>query len=104
MPAGVWVGVAIAGAGLATGGITAVLASKKKSDLNCPSDRCSPSQRDDVDAYNQMLTISTIGFVTAGAGVALAGVFWFTRPREPERTGYVTPWLGLGAAGVRGAF
>jgi hypothetical protein len=104
VPAGVWVGVAVAGAGLLTGGITGVLASKKKGDLNCPSSGCLPSQRSDVDSYNQLRTLSTVGFIAAGVGVATAGVFWFTRPREAERTGHVSPWLGLGAAGVRGTF
>jgi len=104
VPAGVWVGVGIAGVGVAVGGITAVLASKKKSDLNCAGDHCLPSQQSDVDGYNRLLTMSTIGFISAGAGVALAGVFWFTRPRETERAAYMTPWVGLGAAGVKGAF
>jgi hypothetical protein len=104
VPAGVWVGVAIAGVGLATGGVTAVLASQKKSDLDCPNDRCAPSQSDEVDSHNQLLTLSTVGFVAAGVGLATAGVFWFTRPKEPERAGHVTPWLGLGSAGLRGTF
>jgi hypothetical protein len=104
VPVGVWVGVAVAGAGLVTGGITAALASKKKDDLACASSGCRPSQSSDVDSYNQLRTISTVGFIAAGVGVATAGVFWFTRPREAERTGYVSPWLGLGAAGVVGTF
>jgi hypothetical protein len=104
VPAGVWVGLAIAGAGLATGGVTAVLASGKKSDLNCPENHCLPEQSADVDAHNQLLTVSTIGFIAAGVGVATAGIFWFSRPKEPEHARHVTPWLGLGSAGIRGAF
>ena len=103
VPAGVWVGLAIAGAGAITGGVTAGLAAAKKSDLDCPNDRCQPSQQSDVDAHNRFLTISTIGFIAAGVGVATAGVFWFTKPNQPERAG-VTPWVGFGSAGVRGAF
>jgi hypothetical protein len=104
VPAGVWVGVAIAGAGVLTGGVTAVLAAQKKSDLDCPEDHCLTSQQDDVDAHNRLLTISTIGFVAAGVGLATAGVFWFSRPKEAEHSAHVTPWVGLGAAGVRGTF
>jgi hypothetical protein len=72
--------------------------------LDCPNDRCAPSQRDGVEAHNRLLTVSTIGFIAGGAGVAMAGVFWFTRPSEPERTAYVTPWVGVGSGGLRGAF
>jgi len=104
VPVGVWVGVAVTGAGIATGTLAAVLASKKKSDLGCPSSGCLPSQRADVDSYNGLLTISTVGFIGAGVGAATAGLFWLTRPRAAERTGYVSPWLGLGAVGVRGTF
>ena len=104
VPVGVWIGVAVAGAGLATGGITAALALHKKSGLDCPDAGCLPSQRADVNSYNQLLTISTVGFIAAGVGLATAGAFWFTRPSDAERTAHVSPWLGLGAAGVRGAF
>ena len=104
VPAGVWVGVALAGAGVLTGSVSAALAAKKKDSLDCPADRCKSSQKGDVDGYNQLLTVSTIGFVAAGVGVATAGVFWFTRSREPEQTAHVTPWVGIGSAGVRGTF
>jgi hypothetical protein len=104
VPAGVWVGVAITGAGLLTGGVGAVLAAKKKDSLGCPADQCKASQRGDVDVYNQLRTVSTIGFVVAGVGAVTTGVFWFTRPREPERAARITPWLGVGSAGVRGIF
>jgi hypothetical protein len=103
VPVGVWVGLAVAGAGLATGGITAGMAAGKKSDLACPNNVCQPSQRDDVDSYNGLRTISTIGFVAAGVGAAAAATFWFTRPRKPEAA-YVAPWVGVASAGVRGAF
>ncbi len=104
VPAGVWVGLAVTGVGLATGGITAGLAAGKKADLDCPNDLCRRSQSTDVDAHNQLLTISTIGFIAAGVGLGTAGVFWFTRPRDAEPSAHVTPWLGIGSAGVRGTF
>jgi hypothetical protein len=103
VPVGVWVGAGLAGAGVLAGGISAGLAAKKKSDLSCPNDRCTAAQRDDVSSYNGLRTVSTIGFVTAGVGAAVAGVFWFTRPHGTEQA-YVSPYIGLGAAGVAGAF
>jgi hypothetical protein len=104
LPPGFWVGVAVAGAGVLTGSITAGLASSKKSDLGCPDDRCAPSQKDEVDAHNQLLTISTIGFVAAGVGAATAGVFLLTRPKAAPQARSVTPWVGVGSAGVSGTF
>ena len=104
VPAGVWVGVAVAGAGLITGGVSAGLAVKKKSDLGCPDDHCAPSQSSDVHSVNQLRTVSTIGFIVGGVGAGTAAVFWFARPKEAAQTGWVSPWVGIAAAGVRGAF
>ena len=92
------------GAGLATGGITAGLAASKKSDLNCAASGCLPSQRGDVDSHNQLLTISTVGFVAAGVGAATAGLFVLLSGKPKEQSARVTPVVGLGMAGVQGAF
>jgi hypothetical protein len=46
IPAGVWVGVALAGVGAATGGVAALLASSKREDMKCPGDVCPPSERE----------------------------------------------------------
>jgi hypothetical protein len=102
VPVGVWIGLGVAGAGLVTGGVTAGLAASKKSELDCPDGHCQPSQGADVDAHNRLLTISTIGFIAAGVGAATAGVFWFTRPKT--QTAFITPFVGVGSAGVLGAF
>ncbi len=106
LPAGFWVGVAVAGAGLATGGITAGLAAAKKGDLDCPPTGCLHSQRGDVDAHNQLLTISTIGFVAAGVGAATAGLFVvLSKSGKPKpQAAQLAPIVGLGMAGIRGAF
>ena len=42
--------------------------------------------------------------IAGGVGVAVAGTFFFTRPKASESQAHVTPWLGVGAAGVRGSF
>lgn len=104
LPVGFWVGVAVTGAGLATGGITAGLAASKKSDLNCAASGCLPSQRGDVDSHNQLLTISTVGFVAAGVGAATAGLFVLLSGKPKEQASRVMPMVGLGTAGIRGAF
>lgn len=104
LPVGFWVGVGVAGAGVVTGSVAALLASQKKSDLSCPGDVCAPSDRDNVDSYNRMLTISTVGFVVAGVGAATAGVFLLTRPSASAQARHFSPYVGLGSAGVVGAF
>jgi hypothetical protein len=104
LPAGFWVGVGVTGAGLLTGGIAAALAAQKKSDLNCPNNVCAADQRDDVDAYHRLGTISTIGFVAAGVGAVTTGIFFFTRPKAAQQARVVTPYVGLGSAGVLGIF
>jgi hypothetical protein len=52
-----------------------------------------------------MGNLSTAGFVLAGvgAGVAVVGLVRSTRRPEPPSAG-VTPWIGLGGAGVAGRF
>lgn len=104
VPTGVWLGVALAGAGAATGGVAAFVASQKRKDLNCPNDLCPNSERDEGESYNSLLTVSTIGFIAGGVGLAVAGTFWLTRPKPREAQARVEPWLGIGAAGVRGSF
>lgn len=68
--------------GAATGTVAGVLALSKRSDLGdrCPDDRCPRSVyssrdfRDDLDTGRTMATMSTIGFVAAGVGLAVAVV------------------------------
>ena len=103
---GTWIALGVGVAGLAVGATTGVMAMSRKDDLgsSCDDTRCDPSARDDVDSYNALRTVSTIGFVAGGLGVATAGVLFFTAPREPVAARGVVPWVGLGAAGVRGRF
>jgi hypothetical protein len=104
LPTGFWVGVGIAGVGLATGGISAGLAAQKRGDLGCSGNTCDPSKQNGVNSYNRLLTISTIGFVAAGVGAATAGVFLLTRPQPAQQARYISPFVGVGSAGVVGAF
>jgi hypothetical protein len=103
LPLGMWVGVAVAGAGFATGGVAALVALNKKSELDCADDRCPPSKRDDVSATNTWITVSTIGCAVGAVGVATAVTFFLSAPRKQQQAG-VTPWIGPGSAGVMGRF
>ena len=107
----------VGAAGLVVGSITGLMAMGKHSDLekSCPNGTCPPGEQDNVDSYNTLGTVSTVGFVVAGVGAAAGAVLWFTAPKTTgsaagaryatERTKpTVVPYLGLGAAGVTGRF
>jgi hypothetical protein len=101
----------VGGAGLLVGAITGFIALGKHSDLNdaCPGGTCANDKQSDVDSYKTMGTISTVGFIVAGVGAAAGAVLWFTAPKETAQNGSshwatVSPYLGVGNAGVAGRF
>jgi hypothetical protein len=108
---------AVGGAGLALGAVTGVLALRKHGQLStdCPRNTCGRAQRAELDDYHTLGQLSTIGFVVAGVGAATGTVLLFMRPQpqedEPDSartartTGVqVSPFLGLGSAGLEGTF
>ena len=111
---------AVGGVGLALGGVTGVLALRKHGQLStsCARNVCGEQQKADLDKYHTYGQLSTIGFVVAGVGAAAGTVLLFMRPQpqdeEPAdaatrgstRTSRVrvTPFVGLGSAGVEGTF
>jgi hypothetical protein len=113
VPALTWVGLAVAGAGVVAGSITGALtlsdASTIKSDCGSHPSTCGDSK---LGTAKTLSTVSDVSFAVAGAGAVLAAVTFFTRDRSPPPSAaaarslgpHVEPWLGLGAAGVRGAF
>jgi hypothetical protein len=103
----IYVGLGVAGAGLATGATAGIIAIR----LNNKGDKSSAGTPADV---------STTGFVVGGVGAAFALVYWWLS-REgaaaPAVAGFapaaasgsvgalrVTPWATLGGAGVAGTF
>jgi len=104
-----FVGIGLGGAGIVVGAITGGLAASKHSDLakQCPGGTCPISQmssiQSQIDSYNSMGTISTVGIVAGGA-LALTGIILVaTAPKAPRRAG-ITPVIGLGYAGAQGSF
>ena len=65
-----WVLVGVGGAAAVGGGILAGIAAARRGDLDCPSNQCLPSQRDDMDAYNGLRLPS--GFLLVGGGLLAA--------------------------------
>lgn len=114
-----WISLGVGGAGLAFGGITYFMAAAAKSDAEeaCGGslDNCSfatdvpQSTIDDangkVDDYNSINKFPAIGFIVGGVGVVTGIVLLLVSGGSDEgHTAGVTPWLGLGAAGVSGRF
>lgn len=103
-----WIGMGGAAVGLVFGATTGLLALGKKNSLEdakqCRSGLCDPSARKEVEDYNLLLKLSSVGFV-AGGVLAATGIVLFSIPSNPEAgpnsaTHQSTLRLELGPAGV----
>ncbi len=116
VPAAVVAGVGVAG--LAVGTIFGVATISNKNSLNteCNAQKaCPASAQGDIDAFSRNGIISTIGFGVGVAGLGV-GTYLFVRERnkgsesamtpsaERNRGPTVSPWIGLGSAGLTGSF
>jgi hypothetical protein len=97
------VAVGVGGAGILVGGITGFLAMDKRSTLDCPDDSCTADKQDDVDSYNSLRTISTIGFI-GGAVIAATGGVLLLTDNEKKEVARITPLVGPGRIGIGGRF
>jgi hypothetical protein len=121
-------------AGAVTGVMTLSKASTVKSDCTGPNKTCITQPGiDALNSGHSLATISTVGFAIAGAGAAVAIVSLIVGHKAPEGSAapanapppendaapgggepatppatesrlHVTPWVGLGSAGVVGTF
>ena len=92
--------------GIGVGATFGVLASGKKSDLDgsCNADkRCPPDQEGTLSSAKTFSTVSTIGFIVGGIGIATGTVLLVTSSGG-SKAGSVSPFVGLGNAGVTGSF
>jgi hypothetical protein len=108
-----WGGVVLAAAGVGVGSVTGAMSISKTSATSklCVQDRCGPQTWSDIDSAHSLATISTISFVGAGVGAALAivGFALGGSSAPPARAGsavtrHVVPWVGPGSVGVDGTF
>ena len=106
-----WIAVGAGSAGVAlwgAAGAVGLVRLRSLRDEGCDEgSHCYPSQRQDVDRYRLVRTLSTIGFY---AGVPLlavgAGTLLWTsgRAEEGAQTAGVSAWVGPGSAGLSGRF
>lgn len=103
-----WMSVGVGVAALNVGALTGIAAVEKSNDLDavCPNGQCPTSARGDLDSLKTLSSVSTVGFVAAGIGVGVGAAMLLASPRgrAPTSQGSITPWVGAGAAGLRGTF
>jgi hypothetical protein len=81
-----------------------VLSTRKQLDdgANCNGTVCLSTERDRLETYNRMRTLSTVGLVVGAVGLGAGTTLLLTAPK-PKEPG-VTAWVGIGSMGVRGSF
>jgi hypothetical protein len=109
-----WVAFGLGGVGLTVGAATGFVAMIKHSALsnNCSGTICEPRYRGDIDSYDTVATVSTVGFTVGGVGVAAGTILLLTQPKgegpaavQPVATAVrVTPVLGPGVIGAVAEF
>lgn len=102
-----WISLGVGAAGLAVGGITGALAMGKHSDIEsaCGGATCPPEQQGEIDSYKTLGTVSTIGFIAGGVGVAAGAVLLLTAPKvSVEKSAKVQPVIGPTGVGIVGRF
>lgn len=86
------IGFGVGAAGLAVGTVTGIMAMSAEGDIGdrCQGTRCGRDVQDDLDSAKTKATISTIGFIVAGVGVAVGVVGFFITPKTEAKVGQVT--------------
>lgn len=101
-----WVGLGVGAAGLGVGVVTGLMASSKhaSAEESCPDQRCAEgsSGADDLEAFRSLRTVSTIGYAVGIVGVGAGVTLLLTAPKSSHAG--VSPWIGVGSAGVAGRF
>ncbi|HMI87136.1 MAG TPA: PEGA domain-containing protein [Polyangiaceae bacterium] len=103
-----YVAFGVGGASLIVGGVAGGLAIAKNGQLadNCPvHNQCETKYGTNIETYHRLGTISDVGFIVGGVGIAAGVVLLLTQPKDTTAGATrVTPYIGLGNAGVAGVF
>lgn len=110
-------GIAIAGvgvAGLVAGAVTGILAIGAHDELSktcAAGGACPKTDQPKIDGYHALGLASTVSFVAGGVLAVGGAVMFFTAPHGSAKRGTggaagvrVTPFVGVGSAGIRGVF
>jgi hypothetical protein len=102
-----FVALGVGGVGLAVGAIFGGLAMGARGSLvdACNANQvCPPSAQPTYDRAVTFSTVSTIGFIGGGVGVAAALVLFFVAPSKNVQSASIMPIVGPGAVGLGGRF
>ncbi len=102
-----WVAFGVGGAGLLFGVTAGLVAGSKHSSLSNLCDNtagtCPPVYANDLDSFHTWRTVSTVGYLVGGLGVAAGAVLWLTAPKAAS-TMTARVWVGPASAGIAGRF
>jgi len=100
-----WTALGVGVAGLATGGISAGVASGEYAEASagCTNNVCPMGSADQIATYNTLRIVSTVGFIAGGVLAAAGITFLVTAPKRSE-SAFVAPLIGFGTVGVHGRF
>ncbi len=104
-----YIAFGVGGAGLVVTTVFGIFALGKKSKLSdCSNNVCPSTDQSNITALNRNAVISDIGLGVAIAGAGAGVLLWLLeRPSSGASTTgmqHFVPWVGPGAAGVRGSF
>jgi hypothetical protein len=103
-----YVSLAIGGVGVVMGSAFGLMAMSKRNalDKSCQAKICPTSEQDNLDAARLQGTVSTVGFVVGGIGLAAGAtlLLWPSAAEVKAGGATIRPWTGFGSAGVSGAF
>jgi hypothetical protein len=103
-----FIALGVGAAGLIAGGITGGLAISEHSllDRDCDADGdCPEGRRETLDNFHTLSTISTVGFIVGGVGVAGGITLLVLAPSSKKQSGAtIVPYAGLGQVGAVGRF
>lgn len=106
---GAYVALGLGGAGVVAGGVTGVLALRKRSELKseCNGEACLPASEKKINTYHLYGTISPIALGAGVVGLGTGLILLLTEPTPEERASAsltVRPLIGFGALGMEGTF
>lgn len=101
-----WITLGVGGVATTAGVVTGILGISKRRQLDdsnhCVNTTCSSEEHGQLDTYNRLRTLSTVGFVVGATGLAAGAALLLTAPKPNEPR--VSAWIGVGHVGFKGTF